>query len=310
VHPSQPTVAILLATFNGEKFLAEQLDSLQAQTVSSWRLYVSDDGSTDFTLDIIRRYQNLWGEDKLHFKNGPQKGFAQNFLSLACDPSIKADFYAFCDQDDVWLPEKLSVAIEHITNKSSSGQLYAYGGRTIYTDENLKQTGMSPLFVFPRTFRNALIQSIAGGNTMVFNQATKTLLESVGMVPSPSHDWWLYQLVTGAGGVMYYDPEPYIFYRQHDRSLVGSNTSLKSLLIRFRMLMNGRFKDWTDKNIQSLNMAINFLNLENIETLKLLEKMRNANFNDRLRLIQVSGLYRQTKRGTFSLAIASMLRKI
>jgi hypothetical protein len=76
------------------------------------------------------------------------------------------------------------------------------------------------------------------------------------------------------------------------------------------MLMNGRFKDWTDKNIQSLNKAINFLMLEHIQTLKLLEKMRKANFNDRLRLIQVSGLCRQTKRGTFSLAIASMLGKI
>jgi glycosyltransferase involved in cell wall biosynthesis len=299
-----------MATFNGEKFLTEQLDSLQAQAVTSWRLYVSDDGSTDATLDIIQRYQSKWGTEKMQYRAGPQKGFAQNFLSLACDPDIKADYFAFCDQDDVWLPEKLSVAIEHIARESSTGQLYAYGGRTTYTDENLKQTGMSPLFVFPRTFRNALIQSIAGGNTMVFNQATKTLLEKVGMVPTPSHDWWLYQLVTGAGGVMYYDPKPHIFYRQHEKSLVGSNTSLKSLLIRFRMLMNGRFKDWTEKNIQSLNMAINFLNLENIETLKLLEKMRNANFNDRLRLIQVSGLYRQTRRGTLSLAIASMLGKI
>lgn len=299
-----------MATFNGGLFLAEQLDSLQGQTVSNWRLYVSDDGSTDGTMDIIHRYQSKWSADKVQYRLGPQKGFAQNFLSLACDPSIKADFYAFCDQDDVWLPEKLSVAIEHIARESFPGQLYAYGGRTTYTDENLKPIGLSPLFVFPRTFRNALIQSIAGGNTMVFNQATKTLLEKVGMVPTPSHDWWLYQLVTGAGGVMYYDPKPYIFYRQHEKSLVGSNTSLKSLLVRFRMLMNGRFKDWTEKNIQSLNMAINFLNLENIETLKLLEKIRNANINDRLRLIQVIGLYRQTRRGTLSLVIASMLGKI
>jgi glycosyltransferase involved in cell wall biosynthesis len=299
-----------MATFNGEKFLTEQLDSLQAQAVTSWHLYVSDDGSTDATLDIIQRYQSKWGTEKIQYRAGPQKGFAQNFLSLACDTSIKADYYAFCDQDDVWLPEKLSVAIEHIARESFPGQLYAYGGRTTYTDENLKPIGLSPLFVFPRTFRNALIQSIAGGNTMVFNQATKTLLEKVGLVPSPSHDWWLYQLVTGAGGVMYYDPQPHILYRQHDRSLVGSNTSLKSLLIRFGMLLNGRFKKWTDKNIQSLNQAINFLKPEHIETLKLFEKMRNANFNDRLRLIQFSGLYRQTKRGTFSLAIASMLGKI
>ncbi len=287
-----------------------QLDSLEAQSVTNWTLYVSDDGSTDATLDIIQSYQSKWGTDKIHYRAGPQKGFAQNFLSLACDTSIKADYYAFCDQDDVWLPEKLSIAIEHIACESSTGQLYAYGGRTTYTDENLKPIGLSPLFVFPRTFRNALIQSIAGGNTMVFNQATKTLLEKVGLVPTPSHDWWLYQLVTGAGGVMYYDPKPYILYRQHDRSLVGSNTSLKSLLIRFGMLLNGRFKKWTDQNIQSLNQAINFLKPEHIQTLKLLEKMRNANFNDRLRLIQVSGLYRQTKRGTFSMAIASMLGKI
>ena len=307
---SQPSVAILMGTFNGERFLAEQLDSLQAQTVTNWRLYVSDDGSTDATLDIIHSYQSIWGVDKIQCRVGPQNGFAQNFLSLACDTSIKADYFAFCDQDDVWLPEKLSVAIEHIACECPRGQLYAYGGRTTYTDENLKPIGLSPLFVFPRTFRNALIQSIAGGNTMVFNQATKTLLEKVGLVPTPSHDWWLYQLVTGAGGVMYYDPQPHILYRQHDRSLVGSNTSLKSLLIRLRMLMKGRFKDWTDKNIQSLNKSINFLKPENIETLKLLEKMRNANFNDRLRLMQVCGLYRQTRRGTFSMVIASMLGKI
>lgn len=304
------SVAILLGTYNGERFLEAQLNSLESQTVRDWKLYVGDDGSTDATLDIIHRYQMKWGADKIQCRAGPQKGFAQNFLSLACDPSIKADYYAFCDQDDVWLPEKLSVAIKHIAQESSPGQLYAYGGRTTYTDEKLKPIGVSPLFVFPRTFRNALIQSIAGGNTMVFNQATKTLLEKVGLVPTPSHDWWLYQLVTGAGGVMYYDPRPHILYRQHDRSLVGSNTSLKSLLIRFRMLMKGRFKDWTDTNIQSLNKSINFLRPENIETLKLLEKMRNANFNDRLRLMQVSGLYRQTRRGTFSLAIASMLGKI
>lgn len=306
----EPSVAIFMCTYNGERFLEAQLDSLYAQTCKQWTLYVSDDGSTDATLEIVNSYQYNWGKEKIQYRVGPQKGFAQNFLSLACDPSIKADYYAFCDQDDVWLPEKLSVAIEHIAFESSPEQLYVYSGRTIYTDENLKPIGFSPLFVFPRTFRNALIQSIAGGNTMAFNQATKTLLEKVGMVPTPSHDWWLYQLVTGAGGLMYYDPEPHILYRQHDRSLVGSNTSLKSLLIRFGMLLNGRFKKWTDKNIQSLNQAINFLKPEHIETLKLLEKMRNANFNDRLRLIQVCGLYRQTKRGTFSLAIASMLGKI
>ena len=88
VKTDQPSIAILLATFNGEKFLAEQLDSLQAQTITNWQLYVSDDGSTDRTMDIIKHYQKLWGAEKIQYKDGPQKGFAQNFLSLACNSNI------------------------------------------------------------------------------------------------------------------------------------------------------------------------------------------------------------------------------
>jgi glycosyltransferase involved in cell wall biosynthesis len=300
----------LLGTFNGERFLEVQLDSLESQTVRHWKLYVSDDGSTDATLDIIQRYQSKWGTEKIQYRAGPQKGFAQNFLSLACDTSIKADYYAFCDQDDVWLPEKLSVAIEHIVCESSPGQLYAYGGRTTYTDEKLKPIGLSPLFVFPRTFRNALIQSIAGGNTMVFNQATKTLLEKVGLVPTPSHDWWLYQLVTGAGGVMYYDPKPHIFYRQHSAALVGGNSSLLAKLIRLCKLFDGRYQKWTDGNIQSLRQAEILLLPSSIEILSLFELMRNAKLKDRLRLLEICGLYRQTWRGTISLLIFSVLKKI
>ena len=153
------SVAILLGTYNGERFLEAQLDSLESQTVRDWKLYVSDDGSTDATVEIIRHYQSKWGTGKIQYRVGPQKGFSQNFLSLACDPSIKADYYAFCDQDDVWLPEKLSVAIEHIARESSPGQLYAYGGRTTYTDEKLKPIGVSPLFVFPRTICYGVMQN-------------------------------------------------------------------------------------------------------------------------------------------------------
>jgi len=283
---------------------------LESQTLRHWKLYVSDDGSTDATLDIIHRYQSKWGTDKIHYRAGPQKGFAQNFLSLACDPSIKADYYAFCDQDDVWLPEKLSVAVEHIARESSQGQFYAYGGRTTYTDEKLKPIGLSPVFVFPRTFRNALIQSIAGGNTMVFNQATKTLLEKVGLVPTPSHDWWLYQLVTGAGGVMYYDPNPHILYRQHANAVMGGNNSAFSVFTRFCRLLDGRYKKWTDSNIQSLRQAEVLLLPSSIEILNLFELMRNATLKDRLRLLEICGLYRQTWRGTVSLLIFAVFKKI
>jgi glycosyltransferase involved in cell wall biosynthesis len=109
-----PLVAILMGTKNGQRFLAEQLDSLIAQTHQNWVLIASDDGSTDDTLRILKAYQAKWPEGKLIIKEGPKRGFCTNFQSMACDPSIRADYYAFCDQDDVWLPTKLDVALTNI----------------------------------------------------------------------------------------------------------------------------------------------------------------------------------------------------
>ena len=108
IHSSlaTPRVAILLCTYNGAQFLAEQLDSLEAQVHQNWVVIASDDGSTDQTLEILRQYQAKWSPRKLTIRSGPQKGFCQNFLSLTADPEIRADYYAFCDQDDVWLPNK------------------------------------------------------------------------------------------------------------------------------------------------------------------------------------------------------------
>jgi hypothetical protein len=231
-------------------------------------------------------------------------------LSLACDPDIKADFYAFCDQDDVWLPDKLKVAVEHIRNSTNADQVYAYCGRTIYTNEKLKPFGMSPLFVHPRTFRNALIQSIAGGNTMVFNQATKALFEKTGLVPAVSHDWWLYQLVTGVGGIVFYDPNPQTLYRQHYHALVGSNSSVSALLKRLYKLYCGRYKKWNDKSIESLRQVEPLLLASNIEILNLFEILRKSKLRDRMRLLEICGLYRQTWRGTISLIFFAMLNKI
>lgn len=105
-------VAILLATYNGERFLAAQLESLVHQTHQNWFLIASDDGSSDGTIKILKHYQERWPQGKLIIRRGPQGGYCKNFLTLACDKSVLADFYAFCDQDDVWLPEKLTVAID------------------------------------------------------------------------------------------------------------------------------------------------------------------------------------------------------
>jgi glycosyltransferase involved in cell wall biosynthesis len=300
----------MMGTFNGEKYIAEQLDSLSAQTHQNWFLIVSDDGSTDTTYEIVKKYQAIWGSDKVRIRQGPKKGFAQNFLSMACDSKIKAEFYAFCDQDDVWLPEKIEIAIDFLCSTEMSDLPHLYSGRTANVRDDLKPYYYSPEFVFPRTFRNALVQSIAGGNTMVFNQATKTLLEKTGPVPTPSHDWWLYQLTTAAAGMVHYDSKPYILYRQHNYNLVGGNNSLKARVERFFKIMKGSFKTASDQNIESLKMCYPYITLDSRIIIELFVKMRSAKLLDRLRLLKICGLYRQTFLGDVSLMLATLLKRI
>ena len=235
-------VCILMGTYNGEAFLADQLLSIENQSHTNWRLIISDDGSTDATLPIAKSFQDKWGSDRLEIRAGPQQGFCTNFLSLACDPTIQADFYAFSDQDDVWMVDKLARALAYFDTVNNVDLPRVYGSRTQLVDQHLTPFGYSPLFALPRSFRNALVQSIAGGNTMVFNQRAKMVLEKTGLQQVVSHDWWLYQLIKGVGGVVFYDPQPSLLYRQHNGALVGHNCGFKAKLDRIFYVFNGRFK--------------------------------------------------------------------
>ena len=310
LQSSSSLVAILLCTYNGEKFLAQQLDSLEAQTYTDWVVMVSDDGSSDRTIEILEHYQSKWPVGKLTIRRGPQKGFCQNFLSLACDPTILASYYAFCDQDDVWLPQKLAVAVHTIVENQNIETPFLYGGRTQYVNEQLKPYGMSPLFIFPPGFRNALVQSIAGGNTMVFNFPAKVLIEKAGPVQVPLHDWWVYQLISGADGDVLYDPIPTLLYRQHKDALVGGNRSFFSNIQRAYSLVSGNFRNSNDQYVQALKELKPLLGRQNQKILKLFETLRNADLKDRFRLMEICGLYRQTRKGTFSLFLAILFKRV
>jgi len=308
IHVS--TVCILMGTCNGQAFLVEQLLSIENQFHKNWRLVISDDGSTDDTLTIAKTFQEKWGKDRLEIRQGPKQGFCANFLSLACDLTIKADFYAFSDQDDVWMVDKLSIALAYFDTENNADIPRVYCGRTQLVDEHLRLFGCSPLFSLPRSFRNALVQSIAGGNTMVFNQAAKELLEKAGLQQVVSHDWWVYQLVKGAGGCVYYDPEPTILYRQHYNCLVGSNDGFRAKIDRISYVLSGRFKAWNTLNYQALVNVKYLLSKDNQDILITFALFRGAKLKDRIRLLEVCGLYRQTWQGTFSLWLATIINKI
>jgi glycosyltransferase involved in cell wall biosynthesis len=302
-----------MGTFNGEGYLAPQLDSIAEQTYANWFLVASDDGSLDATITLLEEYQQQWGKARLHIREGPKQGFAKNFLSMACDSSVDAHWYAFADQDDVWLPQKLEQAIQELS-KALEGKAAdtpaLYGGRTAYVRDDLAVYRHSPNFKAPKTFQNALVQSMAGGNTMLFNHPAKKLLERVGVVDTPSHDWWLYQLVTGAGGIVVYDSEPRILYRQHPRALVGGNMGVQAQIKRLFMGLQGRFRLWSERNLACLENAYAWLTPDAKSVIANFQKIRNGGFFQRVIAFKKAGLYRQTWVGRLSLFVAVLLKKI
>jgi glycosyltransferase involved in cell wall biosynthesis len=298
-------ISILLCTYNGEKYLNEQLESFVAQAGVEWQLFVSDDGSKDTTWEILKQFQRRFPQRVMLFQ-GPRQGFVANYFSLLARPEITADYYALADQDDVWLPEKLSKAVAHL-----SGELVLYCSRTQAVDDALKPLTLSPLFKRRISFQNALVQSLAGANTMVFNQAALDLCRKAGLSHKVvSHDWWLYMLITGAGGRMIYDAESTLLYRQHAGNVIGANQSFRAKIYRFKFLIAGRFKSWNDMNLAGLKAVAHLFTPENQASLTHYNLARVGSLLSRMRHYWKSGVYRQTLAGTLSLIAAVLLNKL
>ena len=310
VASHQNRVAVLLCSYQGERHLAEQLDSIAAQTHRDWSVWVSDDGSTDGTSTILECYGSQWGIDRLSVQRGPGSGFAANFRSLTCRADIDADCYAWADQDDVWEPEKLERALAWLQSVPP-GTPAVYGTRTLLTDEDGRPIGKSPLFTRPPSFANALVQSIAGGNTMVFNHAARALLiEANAQGDAVAPDWLAYLLVSACGGQVRYDPWPSVRYRQHDGNLSGSNVSLRGRWQRMRLLLGGQFQGWIDANVALLARVRHRMPEANRQTLDAFVRARRQTLIHRLLGLRQSGIHRQTMLGNIGLSVAALLNRL
>ena len=304
-----PHVAILLCTYNGERFIEKQLDTIRSQAHTNHSLWVSDDGSTDRTLAILKHHQQRWDKNLFSIQQGPQRGYAANFLSLACREEIDAAYYAFADQDDIWEAEKLSRAIAQLEALDPSVPAM-YCARTRLIDEKDRAYGFSPLYRRPPGFGNSLVQSIASGNTMIMNKSAQRLLCKAGELEIVSHDWWLYSLVTGAGGVVIYDPVPTVQYRQHADNVLGASPGIKATHKRINLLMKGRFQSWNEINTKALNSARNLLAPENASMLEQFCRARKNWLLPRAYGVWRSGVYRQTIVGDLGLSTAIIFNKI
>jgi glycosyltransferase involved in cell wall biosynthesis len=303
-------ITILLGTLNGGRFLAQQLVSLERQTFKNWKLIASDDGSSDETKSILQAFRRSFEPGKVKIVDGPRRGAPANFLFLACGKNLVSEYYAFCDQDDVWEADKLARAIG-VLEQTGLSVPALYGSRTTLIDENGKTTGLSPLFPRTPTFRSALVQSIAGGNTMVFNQKARELLAFCGAdIDVPSHDWWLYQVTSACGGHVHYDAYPSVRYRQHSQNVIGSNMGLAARVRRLRMLRQGRFRHWSELNVAALTRIRPRMNAENQQIFDLFCKARQRPLLQRAKMFAQAGVYRQTLLGNLGLAAAVVLNKI
>lgn len=249
---------ILLATFNGENFLKEQLLSISKQKFKDWFLLASDDGSNDSTREILNEFKIKHGS-RVGIINGPNKGFVRNFFNLIENADEDYDLYLFCDQDDIWLDSKIShikdmlqKTIKHNDNPSKA---VAYFSNTFLINNDGEQIGITKKDFVP-SFENSLIESAGGGNTMALNlaafQSIKASIKKIRQSNIMSHDWLIYQVISGIGGNVIFDTRSTVMYRQHDVNEKGSNVPISGKISRLIRILDGEFSRMLDMQCEEL----------------------------------------------------------
>lgn len=223
--PNQPTkIAVMLSTYNGALYLSQQIDSLLNQDIPI-DIFIRDDGSTDKTIDILKEYEFL---DCIHISYGPNLGYKKSFMTMLTNIG-NYDYYAFCDQDDIWLPGKLSSAIRLIDSDTCSSTPALYYSNlkkcdkflNVYKETNLDKRVMS-------LQSNILRRSIAGC-TIVINNALQQLVTTIGIKDRlllQGHDSYLVSLCYAVNGSVICDANSYILYRQHNDNTSGSTNGI------------------------------------------------------------------------------------
>lgn len=217
---SPPKVCVILATYNGERYLLEQLRSLSGQTREPDCVLLRDDGSSDQSVEIARSWSRESGV-ALQVERGPRLLPALSFLN-ALKVAGPADLYLFCDQDDVWLPHRIERALGFVPCGDDAPPVL-YASRAVVVDSRLRFIGLTPT---PQrlSFASAACESLLTGCTMAFNrplreQVVRELPAFLGM-----HDWWLY-LVASATATILFDETPTLLYRQHAHNVLGAAPS-------------------------------------------------------------------------------------
>lgn len=243
---STDKIAILMATYNGEKYICQQIDSILSQTCKDWELYIHDDGSTDNTIAAVESYVEKY-PDKIHLIDGKSTGGAKyNFFYMF--GQVEAPYYMTCDQDDVWLEKKIELTYDKmltIEDKADISCLVYTELRVVDSELNTiadTMSGYQSLDCHKRTINQFILQNSVTGCTMMVNRALRDkMLRITDIDNTIMHDWWAALVAAQFGKTAFID-EPTILYRQHgDNSLGALGINKLSYIVR---------RVWQKKQIQ------------------------------------------------------------
>lgn len=233
------TIAILMATYNGQDYLAEQIESILSQDSMDWHLYIHDDGSTDLTQEILSGYADRYPQQITLLTYPPQGGAMYNFMSLLS--RVDAPYYMFSDQDDVWLPSKVrkfATRIQEEEAKNPNTPIIVYSDLYV-TDTTLNiihnsfltYSGIHPQFI--NTFAEGAATGFVTGCAMCLNQKAKEVTRYP-FDKAQMHDAWITLCVLKAHGVVAFIPESLVYYRQHAHNSLGAR-DVKNLTWQYRL---------------------------------------------------------------------------
>ena len=306
------SVAVILGFYNGNKFILDQIDSIISQTHQNISIFIFDDNSTEkiFKNEILQR-QKFKNQIRI-IKRKYNLGYAKNFLNGLMEVKDNFDYYAFSDQDDIWEKDRIEEALINLNNKNKL-TAYLYCTRTTYCNYDCsREIGSSKIFKKPATFNNAILQNIAGGNTIVLNnKAKKIISKTIKCKDYISHDWWCYQIISATGGEIIFNHKRTVRYRQHNKNLIGMNCSFEDKIKRLFAFISGQYKYWLEVNIRNLKLNEDIFLKKNLKVLHYFSNTRKT--KNPLRKIDYyikSGVYRQSKIENIIMTIGLLLNKI
>ena len=215
---TEKRLQILLSTYNGVRYLKEQLESYRpiARTLP-YQVLIRDDGSTDGTQAILAQYA---AEENIEVVYGENVGLNASYSWLVAHSNPLCNYYAISDQDDQWFANKLEIAVQNLEKAERFSCPALFASRSILTDVGMTPIGETELPHQGMTFYNAMLQNPCPGHTQVLNRPLMELMQRYCHPDMVTFDWWVYLVATAFGEVVF-SPEATVWHRQHGDNTVG-----------------------------------------------------------------------------------------